>query len=98
MRNCPDEDLLRNRTLDEGFDAELLQPSTLAAALPAAMEKARVASREFRAQSDAAAAMEIRAIEAMAKGSRIADPENWIKAEVAKRLEDFHAEACSQSA
>jgi hypothetical protein len=42
--------------------------------------------------------MEIRAVEAMAKGRRIADPENWIKAEVAKRLEDFHTEACPQSA
>jgi hypothetical protein len=48
-RGCDDDDLLGYRTFDEGFDAELLQPTTLAEALLAAMDMARVVRREFRA-------------------------------------------------
>jgi hypothetical protein len=91
--HCPDGDLLRYRTFDEGFDAELLQPSTIVQALLATMEKARAARREFRARSAAALAMETRAIEAVASGRGIPSPENWIKAEIAKRCEGLKSDA-----
>ena len=57
-----DEDLLQYRTFDNGFAVDLRQPSTVADALLTAMAKARTARREFRAKSDAAAALEAAAV------------------------------------
>jgi hypothetical protein len=57
-----DEDLLQYRTFDNGFPVDLRQPSTVADAMLTVMAKARTARREFRAKTDAAAALEATAV------------------------------------
>ena len=56
--NHPDSDLIGYRTFDDGFDADLPQPSTVVDALLHVMDEARIARREFRAGTKAAAEME----------------------------------------
>ena len=48
-RRGPDADLLDHRSFDDGFHVDLLQPSTVADALLAAMELARKARADYRA-------------------------------------------------
>jgi hypothetical protein len=48
-RRGPDADLLDHRSFDDGFHVDLLQPSTVADALLAAMELARKARADCRA-------------------------------------------------
>jgi hypothetical protein len=47
-RKGPDADLLNHRFFDDGFHVDLLQPSTVADALFAAMELARKARADYR--------------------------------------------------
>jgi hypothetical protein len=90
----PDEDLARYRTFDssDAFSVDLPQPSTVAEALLYVMAKARVARQEFRAKSAKAREMEVRTIEDRGKNINVKyvqmSPEEWIKAEIAKRCAD----------
>ena len=51
-RYGPDEDLMAHRFFDDGFSADLRQPSTIADALLAAMKIARNARAEYRASGE----------------------------------------------